>query len=109
MAEDDPCLGSGDGTSEAGPAATQLGFLRSHFPSLGLHFLILKMVPSGAVLFLSHVRVSAILRTEAQKVLCPWDFPGKNTEVGCHALLQELFPTQGSNPGFHLASGFFTI
>ena len=26
------------------------------------------------------------------------DFPGKNTGVGCHALLQGIFPTQGSNP-----------
>ena len=25
------------------------------------------------------------------------DSPGKNTGVGCHALLQEIFPTQGSN------------
>ena len=25
--------------------------------------------------------------------------PDKNTAVGCHALLQEIFPTQGSNPG----------
>ena len=24
--------------------------------------------------------------------------PGKNTGVGCHALLQGIFPTQGSNP-----------
>ena len=32
-------------------------------------------------------------------LLCPWDFPGKNTGVGCHALLQELFPTQESKPG----------
>ena len=30
--------------------------------------------------------------------LCPWDSPGKNTGVGCHALLQGIFPTQGSNP-----------
>ena len=22
------------------------------------------------------------------RVLCPWDFPGKNTGVGCHCLLQ---------------------
>ena len=33
----------------------------------------------------------------------PWsvhgDSPGKNTEVGCHSLLQGIFPTQGSNPG----------
>ena len=30
--------------------------------------------------------------------LCPWDFPGKNTGVGCHFLLQEIFPPQGLNP-----------
>ena len=30
--------------------------------------------------------------------LCPWDFPGKNTGVGWHALLQGVFPTQGLNP-----------
>jgi len=29
---------------------------------------------------------------------CPWNFPGKNTGAGCHFLLQETFPTQGSNP-----------
>ena len=27
------------------------------------------------------------------------DFPGKNTGVGCHALLQSISPTQGLNPG----------
>ena len=27
-------------------------------------------------------------------------FPGKNTGVGCHALLQGIFPTWGSNPCF---------
>ena len=27
------------------------------------------------------------------------DSPGKNTEVGCHALLQGIFLTQGSKPG----------
>ena len=26
------------------------------------------------------------------------DSPGKNTGVGCHSLLQWIFPTQGSNP-----------
>ena len=30
-------------------------------------------------------------------LLCPWDFPGKNTGVGCHFLLQDVFPTQRSN------------
>ena len=33
------------------------------------------------------------------KLLCPRDFPGKSTGVGCHFLLQGIFPTQGSNPG----------
>ena len=32
------------------------------------------------------------------KLFCPWESPGKNTGVGCHALLQGIFPTQGSNP-----------
>ena len=30
--------------------------------------------------------------------LCPWDFPGKKTGVGCHFLLQGIFLTQGLNP-----------
>ena len=28
----------------------------------------------------------------------PWNFPGKNTGVCCHCLLQGIFPTQGLNP-----------
>ena len=32
------------------------------------------------------------------RLLCPWDFPGKNAEVGCNFLLHRIFPTQGSNP-----------
>ena len=32
------------------------------------------------------------------RLLCPWDFPGKNTGAGCHFLLQGIFPTQGLNP-----------
>ena len=33
------------------------------------------------------------------RLLCLWDSPGKNTGVGCHSLLQKIFPTQGLNPG----------
>ena len=33
------------------------------------------------------------------RFLRPWDFPGKNTGVGCHFLLQGIFLTQGLNPG----------
>ena len=31
-------------------------------------------------------------------MLCPWDFPGKNTRVGGRFLLQGIFLTQGWNP-----------
>ena len=48
--------------------------------------------------------------TEPTGLLCPWDFPGKNTRVGFHFLLQGIFLTQGLNlspvsPA--LAGGFF--
>ena len=33
-----------------------------------------------------------------QAPLCPWNFPGKNTGVGCHFLLQGIFLIQGLNP-----------
>ena len=33
------------------------------------------------------------------RLLFPYNSPGKNTGVGCHSLLQGLFPTQGLNPG----------
>ena len=33
------------------------------------------------------------------KLLRSWDSPGKSTGVGCHFLLQGIFPTQGSKPG----------
>ena len=36
------------------------------------------------------------------RLLCPCDTPGKNTGISCHALLQGIFLTQGSN--FHLTS-----
>ena len=32
------------------------------------------------------------------RLLLPWDSPGKNTEVGFHALLQGIFLSQGLNP-----------
>ena len=41
--------------------------------------------------------LSATLWALPTRLLCPWDSPGKNTGVGCHSLLQGIFPTQGSN------------
>ena len=37
------------------------------------------------------------------------DSPGKNTRVGCHSLLQGIFPTQGWTSGLPHAGRFFTI
>ena len=35
----------------------------------------------------------------APRLLCPWDFPGDNTGVDFHSLLQGIFRTQESNRG----------
>ena len=44
----------------------------------------------------------ATLQTSARQqptsLLCPWDSPGRNTGVRCHALLQRFFLTHRSNP-----------
>ena len=51
---------------------------------------------------LSHSAASSSLRPHGlwpSRLLCPWASPGKNTGVGCPALLQGIFPAQGSNPG----------
>ena len=42
------------------------------------------------------------------RLLCPWDFPGKNAGVGGQTLLQGIFPTQGPNLRLFNAGGFFT-
>ena len=73
------------------------------------------MVPSECVHAKSLQSCPTLVRPyglQPVRLLCPWDSPGKNTEVGCHTLLQGIFPTQGSNlcllclPA--LAGGFFT-
>ena len=62
---------------------------------------------------LIEVRLFATLWTIAPRLLCPWDSPGKNTGVGCYALPQGIFPSQGSNLHLFclpaLAGSFFTI
>ena len=60
---------------------------------------------------LSHVWLFATPRTLA-RLLCPWNFPGKNTGVCYRFLLPGTFLTQRSNPHLlcllHLVGGFFT-
>ena len=59
-----------------------------------------------------HVLLSAVLRTVPARVLCPRGSPGKNIRVGCHALLQGIFPDPDFEPACltcpELAGGFFT-
>ena len=49
---------------------------------------------------LSRVRLFATpWAVPCTRLLHSWHFLGKSSEVGCHFLLQGIFPTQGSNPG----------
>ena len=64
------------------------------------------------LLLLSHSVVSNSMQPHGLQpamLLCPWDSPGKDTGMGCCALLQGIVTTQGSNlmsPA--LAGRFFT-
>ena len=56
---------------------------------------------NSSLCILSHVVMSnswLLYGLQPTKLLCLWDSPGKTTGVGCHALLQGIIPTQGSNP-----------
>ena len=46
-------------------------------------------------------------RLQSARLLCPWDYPGKNTGVCRHFLFQGNFPTQGLN--LHLLHCRWTI
>ena len=50
-----------------------------------------------SVCVLSHIQLLATLWTVAHQAALFMEFPGKNTGVGCHFLLQGIFPTQGLN------------
>ena len=58
-------------------------------------------ISSNFLLLFSHSVVSDSFVTPwtvTHQAPLSWDFPGKNTRVGCHFLLQRIFPTSGSNP-----------
>ena len=54
-------------------------------------------VSGGDGLFAKLCLTLVIPWTVPARVLCPWDYPGRNTRVGCHFLLQGIFPTQELN------------
>ena len=63
--------------------------------------------PRYCLLFSLDILVSAFIST----LLCSWNFPGKNTGVGCHFLLQGIFLTQRWDLGLVspvLVGEFFT-
>ena len=43
------------------------------------------------------------------RLLCPWESPGKKTGVGCHSLLQGIFPSKDQTQLSCTAGGFLTI
>ena len=49
---------------------------------------------------LCHARLFETPWTVAHQTPLFMGFPGKNTGVDCHSLLQGIFPTQGTNPHF---------
>ena len=49
--------------------------------------------------YLSQVQLFVTSWTiQGASFLCPWNFPNKNSGVGCHFLLQGIFQTHASNP-----------
>ena len=68
-------------------------------------FYLNEIASEKTVKSLSHVRLFATHELYPTRLLCPWDFPGENTGVGCHCLLQGIFPTQAS----HNAGRHFTV
>ena len=70
------------------------------------------IIPVCVLSHFSHAQLFVTLWTVAHRLLCPRDSSGKNTGVGCHALLQGIFLSQGSNVGLlhlpALAGRFFT-
>ena len=45
-----------------------------------------------------YVPMFVYLKINLYLLLCPQNFPGKNTRVSCHFFSQGIFPTQGLNP-----------
>ena len=70
------------------------------------------MVCACVLSHFSHVRLCNPMDCSPPGSSVHGNSPGKNTGVGCHALLQGIFLTQGSNPCLFtspaLAGGFFS-
>ena len=67
---------------------------------LCLYWLVVAMLSYLNNYFLMYYAYSVVSNSlqnnglQTTRLLCPWDFPGMNTGVGCHFLLKGSFPTQ---------------
>ena len=75
--------------------------LSSQWDSDTISFTILLLVSLGLVVVAYSLSSVRLLQSHGLQVLqapLSMNFPGKNTGMGCHFLLQGIFPTQRSNP-----------
>ena len=84
---------------------------KMYIPCVVQYILVAYFIPSSLfmVYFPTRERVRVLVTQscptlqphglQPARLLFPWDFPGKNTGVGCHFLLWGIFPTQGLNLG----------
>ena len=66
--------------------------------------IFLTLSPLCAIFLFSFYILFCVLVTQScptlcYPIVCPWSSLGRDTEVGCHSLLQGIFPTRGSNLG----------
>ena len=55
----------------------------------------MKFFGGGGLVIMSCWTLATLWTIGPTRILCPWDFPGKDTGMGCHFLLQIIFLTQG--------------
>ena len=62
------------------------------------HYITVKICHYSFCCLVTKLCLTLVTPWTLASLLCPWDFPGKNTGMGYHILLQGIFPTQGLNP-----------
>ena len=77
------------------PFQISAGTPRRTFSALGKSVVLILLVGAN----LPSWSLGPEIPTTFIRLLCPWNFPGKNTGVSCYFLLQGIFSTQGSNLG----------
>ena len=73
--------------------------MHNYYKRCSCFFIIYKSTESVKVLVVqSCPTLCDPMDCKPARLLCPWDSPGKNTGVGCHALLQGGLPHPGMEP-----------